>query len=291
MSRRTTAVTAIVFLALICTSSASELEDRLHGRLRGAWSVLGVEVYSNCSGTYNDNTVQTGRVASKADRRFEAGELVKIDKIKVKRERVDVLVRFAEPVLRRRTDGPFELYDEAACKAQLLIPVPREIVKGKDEARLVEIITGFVTPFTSLDEARLSDSWNGRQRQPYPGDYELTLARYEVWKAEQTNAAVASRRERAIEDAADLVDDLDDDGEYLEGFAAGAEALKNWSVSDCTTLVNARFSYYDKSPPSDKSETRWREGFEDGQELAFNVLLIERLGRCSVPIPPRPPEE
>jgi hypothetical protein len=275
----------------ICTSFASQLEDRLHSRLRGAWSVLGVEVYSNCSGTYNDNTVRAGGVTSKADRRFDAGELVKIDKIKVKRERVDVLVFFAEPVLRRRTDGPFELYDEAACKAQLLITVPREVVKAKDDARIADIITDIVTPFDSLDEARASDSWNGRERRAYPDDYELTLARYEVWKAEQTNAAVASRREQAIEDAADLVDHMEDDAEYLEGFAAGAEALKNWSVTDCSTLIHARFSHYDKSPPGDRNEAQWREGFDEGQELAFNVLLAERLGGCSVPVPPQPPEE
>jgi hypothetical protein len=285
MHRRYTIVTTVLILAITATAAASDLEDRLHSRFRGAWSVLGVEVYSNCAGTYSDNTVLAGGVSSKASRRFEAGELVKIDKIKVKKARVDVMVSFAEPVLRHHTDGPFDLYDEAECKAQLLLDVPRDVVKGKDDARIAEIISGIAIQFPSLDAARGSDLWNGREREPSPDGYEQTLARYEVWKAEQTNAAVAARRDRAIDDAADVADDIDEDAEYLGGFAAGVEAMKDWSVTDCGTLVIANLSTYDKNPPGD-AEARWRAGFEDGQELIFNVLLAERLGGCRVPVPP-----
>jgi len=286
MPRRLGIAAAVLILVITGTSFASEVEDRLHARFRGAWSVLGVEVYSNCAGTYSDNTVLAGGVSSKAGRRFEAGELVKIDKIKVKKARVDVLVSFAEPILRHRTDGPFDLYDEAGCKAQLLLAVPRDVVKARDDARIAEIIAAITTPFPSLDAARGSDVWNGREREPYPDDYELTLARYEVWKAEQINAAVAARRDRAIDDAADVADDIDEDSDYLSGFAAGVESMKRWSVTNCGTLINANFSVYDKNPPGDQTEKRWRAGFEDGQELIFNVLLAERLGACWVPVPP-----
>jgi len=282
-------LTALTLTLLVATGAfASQLEDRLHSRLQGAWSVLGVEVYSSCAGTYNDNTVAAGGVASKAGRRFEPGELVKIDKIKVKKERVDVLVSLAEPVLKSRTDGPFELFDEAGCKAQLILAVPREVVKAGNDALILEIITATLTPFESLDAARSSEAWNGRHRRPYPQDYGRTLARYEVWKAEQTNAAVAARRERAIEDAADIADDIDQDAEYLEGFAAGVEAMKDWSVTTCSTLISAELSHYDKNPPGDRTGHRFREGFDDGQELIFNVLLAQRLGRCLVPVPPAP---
>jgi hypothetical protein len=283
-------VTALTAWTLLTTgtAAASELEDRLHARFRGSWGVLRVEVYSDCAGTYNNNTVLAAGVTGKASRRFEAGELVKIDKIKTRKARVDVLATFAESILVHHTDGPFDLYDEAECKVQLLIEVPRDIIKARDDGRIAEIIAGFVEVHRSLDAARASDAWNGRERDPFPEDYDLTLTRYEIWKAEQTNAAVASRREQAIEDAVDVADDIDDDPDYLNGFAAGVEVMKRWRTDDCGTLVDGRLSQYDDDPPDDKDEPRWREGFRDGQELIFNLLLVERLERCWVTVSPSP---
>ena len=74
------------------TALASALEDRMERDLEGAWATLRVEIYSNCSGAYNDNHVNALGVAAKADRRFEPGEVVKIDRVKVKRSRVDLLL-------------------------------------------------------------------------------------------------------------------------------------------------------------------------------------------------------
>ena len=109
-----------------------DLDDTLDKQFKGAWATVDVEVYSSCSGTYSDNTIGPAGVASKANRRFAAGELVKIDKIKVKRARVDLLTSLATPVLVARQDGPFELFDERECKAQLIFELPREVIKTSD---------------------------------------------------------------------------------------------------------------------------------------------------------------
>jgi hypothetical protein len=132
-----------------------------------------------------------------------------------------------------------------------------------------------------------SSLWNKRRRQPFPADYDLTLALYDHWKAEQTNAAVAARMDKATEEAADAADDIDRDPDYLDGFAAGAEEMRNEGPSDCAALIDASFYSWRDSPPSGNSSA-WKRGWEDGQCLVFNLKLLDGLRHCYVPVPPAP---
>lgn len=276
---------ATIFSAIAAIAPASDLGDRLDRDLKGAWGVLEVEVYSGCAGTYNDNTVGASGVAGKAEHRFEPGELIKIDKLKVKRSRVDLLVTIAAPILVSRMDGPFELFDQAGCRAQLIFELPREQVKGGDATAILSRIKEAVTPYPSLDAARSSDDWNGRELEALPADYEETLQRHAVWKTEQTNAAVDEGIARALTAAAHVAEDLDDDADYLAGFAAGAEKMSKFSVQACSSLLNASFSTYRSRAPKDRPN-HWRGGYDDGQKLIFNVLLADRLTACRVAVPP-----
>jgi hypothetical protein len=281
-----TRYSALVAVSLFLTSaiSASDLGERLNRELAGGWSVLEVEIYSSCGGTYSDNTVGAVGVSSKAENRFSEGELVKIDKVKVKRQRVDLLLTLAVPLRRARIDGPFELYDDLRCRAQLIFPVGREQVKTANAEAILTQIRERLGVFPSLAEAQESDAWNGREPEPLPPDYDTTLQRHAAWKAEQTNAEVRAAIDRALSAAADVADDLRDDTDYLAGFADGAEKMSSFATTDCSSLLNASFSVHHKNAPKDRAK-RWREGYDDGQELVFNVLLADRLRTCVVPVP------
>ena len=281
------ALVTIVAIAAAAAATASALEDHLDRELKGAWGVLEIELYSACGSTYSDNEVGGAGVASKAPHRFEAGEIVKIDKVKVKRQRVDILLTLAVGLRTSHTDGPFELFDERKCRAQMIFPVPRQLVKQADAGAILDHIRPSITLVTSLAEAEESDAWNGREMEPLPADYDDTLQRHAVWKAEQTNAAVDEAINRAIDEAADAAKDLRDDENYLAGFAAGAEKMSSFSTTDCSSLLSATFSFHDKSPPKEKSSL-WKNGWEDGQILVFNTLLANRLRSCTVPVPPPP---
>jgi len=279
------AVVCILFGAVHAT--AGGLDDELDGKLRGAWAILEHEVYSSCAGTYSDNQVGAAGVASKANRRFDAGELVKIDKIKVKRSRVDLLTTFSEPILVATQDGPFELHNERECKAQLIFEVPRSVIKTGDADAVLAAIGSAVTLFSSQSAAMDSTAWNGRERKPYPDDYEQTLTRHEIWKAEQINTAVAAGIDRSITEAASAAEDIDDDTDYLAGFAAGAEKMQEIHLGDCDQLIDASFASLKKSPPSDKIK-EWKRGFSDGQSLVFHTRLARDLKGCYVPVPSLP---
>jgi hypothetical protein len=277
---------ALLLVAVLAASSApaSDLENRLQSELRGGWGILEAEVYSACGGTYSDNTVGSSGVASKATRRFDPGELVKIDKIKVKRQRVDLLLTLAVPIRTSRMDGPFEIFDERECRVQLIFPVPREQVKGGDAEALLDTVRTTVTLFPSLADARGSEAWNGREIEALPGDYAETLQRHAAWKAEETNAAVRTGVDRALAAAADISEDLSDDPDFLAGFAEGAEKMSPLTLSDCSSLLGASFTVYHKNAPKERPK-RWRDGWDDGQELIFNVLIANRLQGCFVPVP------
>ena len=275
-----------VLLAAAATASGGGLEDELANQLRGAWCLTRVESFSACGGGYTNNRVTAGGVTSKGRWRFAPGELVKIDKVDLKRARIDLLLQIAEPVLEARIEGPFELYDELSCRVELMVELPRELVKAGDAAEVLEEVARVVERYPSLDAARAAERWNGRRRDPYPADYELTLARYEVWKVEQLNAEVAARMDAARQDAARLVDRMGSDPSYLAGFGAGVERGSHWDETDCEDLVDEHLVYSSGDTPEDVADERaWERGFRDGQALAFAVLLGDRLAGCFVPVP------
>jgi hypothetical protein len=272
---------------VVALSSASELGDRLDRELKGGWGVLELEVYSACGGTYSDNEVGAAGVASKARHRFAAGEMVKIDNVKVKRQRVDLMLTLDAPLRVSHMDGPFELYDQRSCRVQLMVYVPREMVKSSNLEGLLSEVKTHLTLHTSRDDAEMSDDWNGRKMEPLPDDYQETLHRHAIWKAEQTNAAVRDGIDHALSESAEAIEDLDDDTDYLAGFGEGAEKMGGFSVTNCASLLSVSFTSYHKSAPADKSRS-WRDGWDDGQKLVFHVLLADRLRSCLVPVPAPP---
>jgi len=276
-----------ILLTAAALSSASDLGDRLDRELKGGWGVLEVEVYSACGGTYSDNEVGTAGVASKASHRFAEGELVKIDNVKVKRQRVDLMLTLAEPLRVSRTDGPFELFDQRSCRVQLQVYVPRELVKQTDLQGLLSEVKRHLTLYSSRDGAEVSDRWNGRETEPLPDDYEETLQRHAVWIAERTNAAVRDGIDHALSEAASAVRHVDNDADYLTGFGEGAEKMGSFSVTSCDSLLRMSFTSYRKKAPADRSRS-WKDGWDDGQKLVFHVLLADRLRSCLVPVPISP---
>ncbi len=276
-----------VFFLLLFQGQAegSRLENQLEQRLSGAWSILLTEGYSDCTGYYNNNEINLSGVTSKASRRFAAGEMVKIDKINLKRSRLDLFLTLAEPVLTSHIEGPFELFSESECKIQLLIALPRELIKAGESGPILDRVAKILEIHPSAAAAENSKAFNARERADYPDDYESTLAQYEIWKLEQLNIAVADRIAVSNRDARAIAIDIRRNADYLDGFAAGVEEMRTWRESDCSRLLSTSFQNKRDNPPSGKLSSSWKDGYSDGQELIFNLLIAERLQGCFVPVP------
>jgi hypothetical protein len=213
-------IVSVLLFALPALSLASGLERDIKSRWLGAWVVTTVETYSDCSGNYTNNRVNGTLVKSRGSQRFFSGELAKVEKINAKRSRIDVHLTLAEPLLVSYQEGPFTLYREAYCRVELEVVVPREVVRGKNTQHIDESLLLALERYATEDTAMSSARWNGREREPYPQDYDRTLAELELWRAEQTNAAVRAQLDRAREETSRLADRVSSDPDYLAGFGS-----------------------------------------------------------------------
>ena len=271
-------VILILLLLAVPLAARADLESEINARYRGGYVVVKLPIASNCDDYYNDNDVVGSQVDSKSRRRFESGEVARVERVGAHRGRVDVFLDLNEQILDEIHDGPFTLYEPRSCKIQLRIPVPDRSGASQVEARLGDLLE----LHDSAREAEASKAWNGRRRPPFPEGYEKTLADYQAWKAAQRNAAVRERMDSAIEEASQAADNVRTDAEYLQGFAEGMEKGRDAGFGDCGSLVDASFS---SSSGGSGKGSDWRRGYDDGQHLGWNLELLRRLRECFVPVP------
>ena len=257
---------------------AVDLEPALNQHWRGGWAIVKVPIGSDCSGFYTDDDAAGTRVATKGSHRFAAGELAHVERVGTKwGGRVDVFLDLAEQVLESHHEGPFTLYDAKSCKVQLKVDGAGSHGLDGAEAALAALLE--LHPDAKAAEA--SPSWNGRRRDPYPENYEQTLAEYEQWKAAQARAAVTSRMAEAIDEASRMTERMHDDAEYRQGFGEGMARGRDQSFGDCDDAVDAHL-YPDT--PRGKSDG-YRKGYEDGWRLAWDLALLRALAHCAATVP------
>jgi len=299
------AATGLLALASSGAVPAGDTQDAVASRWRGAWVVTTAETHADCMGMYTGNRVSGRLVSSKGRWRFKPGELAKVDGIDLKRNRVDIKVTLAEPLLVSHQDGPFTLYDEAHCRMELQVEVPRDLVKGKDVGGLDESLKVVIERYATEDEARASRRCNGRERDPYPGDYEKTLAAHATWRARQTNIAVQARIDALVDDTSRIPERITGDPDYMAGFVRGVEAGRSsrpdscpglMSVGSGTTRISSGYHGTGAVPAGrggagssgageSEAQGRFNRGYADGVRLTQGLDAIRRLPGCFVPVP------
>lgn len=285
----------VAALATLLPSAAlaGDLQRELKSGWLGAWVITTVDAYSDCSSTRTNNRIHGNLVKSSGAHRFHAGELAKVIKVDLKRSRLDLHLDLVEPLLVSYQEGPFTLYREVRCSVEYEVTVPREVVKGKDADAVEQALLEIVERYASEDEALDSASWNEREIEPYPDDYEQTLARLTVWRVEQSNARVRAQLEAANVELAKLPDRLDTDPEYAAAFARGVEDARTAELDDCSTLLAADLGEMRKQgarieAAEDGDGVRSDRGFHDGRLLVFALEMLRMLPDCLVPVPEAP---
>jgi len=304
-TRRAFPLVATLAAALMGTmlASAKEFQDSLAARWRGAWVVTNAETYSDCAGVYTGNRINGRLVSGKAALRFKSGELAKVDSVDLKRSRLDLKLSFPEPVLRAYQDGPFSLYDEAQCRVELQIELPREMVKSQDVMGVERLLRPVVERHATEDAARASGRFNERECDPYPADYSMTVAKHAAWRAEQTNLAVRTNIDHLVDEASRITERIGEDPDYISGFVQGVEAGRAPHPVACPDLMALATG----TPPgyalpgtgnvaqaarrgqtaviSTEAQARRQRGYQDGLRLSLGLDAIRRLPACFVPVP------
>lgn len=301
---------ALAAAAALVPALAGDTQDAVASHWRGAWVVTTAETHADCAGLHTGNRVSGRLVSSKGRWRFKPGELAKVGSVDLKRDRVDLKITLAEPLLVPHQDGPFTLYDEARCQMELQVEVPRDLVKGKDVAALDDVLRVVVERYATEDEARASRRFNGRERDPYPEDYEQTLAAHAAWQARQANAAVQARLDALVDETSRIPERIGDDPDYMAGFVRGVEAGRAARPDSCPALMSigtapvrvatgyngsgavpagrgGHEGHGDHAGPGGETEAqaRFNRGYVDGVRLTQGLDAIRRLPGCFVPVP------
>ena len=285
MRRYVLSTLAILALSFVLPVCAGKTQDALRSQWLGAWVVVTTEVRSGCNGWATDNRIHGVLAVGSGTHRFEPGELGQVTRLDLKRSRVDIFVDLRESVLLPYQDGPFELYREATCRVELLVDLPRTVVKTGDAATMEALILNVVVRHENMDDAQASNEWNEREREPYPADYERRLAEHRIWKAQTHNALVERQIAVAMANAQDVLSRVSHDRPgYAGAFAQGLEAMASRRFEDCGRLVGATFDGWKRKAP-DKLH---QDGWEDGQLLAFSLRMAGHLPACFVEVPPLP---
>ncbi len=260
---------------------AADLQDELNTIYRGSWSVFLLETTSTCDASYTNNQVLGSRVLSSGPHRVPAGELGRVAKVDVKRSRIDILVDIDKPLLVSWADGPYELFDQARCRVELEVKVPREWVKKKLVNEIETLVSRVLERHDDQASVARSERWNRREIEPLPEGYEEVFLEYRAWKAGQLRIELLSTLDEALR----VIDRADDDPAYGGGLAAGMEkeADQHRSWGECEEIAGKSFYPVGKDAPSEfegSDEKDWERGYRDGQVVAFHVELAQRIGVC-----------
>ena len=261
---------------LAAGAARADVEGELRAELVGRAALSRSELLSECTDHYTDNQVSGTRIAGKAGERFAAGELARIDNVKIGSfTGLDVNVSLAEPYRLAWRDGPFDVYDQRRCRAQLHFDVPREV--RKDRAKSRAAIEAVLAIFGDEAAAKGDAAWNRRKVEPYPANWEAKKREWESWKRSQQNVRVRSKSEEVLERAEQVLTYMPDDAKYLAAFGAGARYRRNDSWSSCELMLDASFYVSGGAPSGDDSR-----GWADGQLVAWATELARALADCYI---------
>jgi hypothetical protein len=263
----------LALLVLPAAPLAADAEGELQSQWRGTWVLTRTAMFSECTDHFTDNEVSGNRAAASA-LRFAAGEPAQVSGLDWTITGLKVRIELAEPYRVAWSDGPYTLHEQRRCRVELRFPRSAR----PNAAAASQAIAAVLEPVASLDQARTQASWNRRQVEAMPENWEQTRHDYDAWKASQANAAVAARIDELLEDADRIVERSEDQPAYAAAFVRGMRERRYESFSSCASALDATFYVRGKAEDS-------RDGWEDGQRLAWNINLAAELRKCFVAVP------
>lgn len=264
-----------VFLLLVgpAARARADVESELRAELVGRFGVARSSLASECTDHYTDNEVAGARITGSSGSRFPAGELVRIDNVKVGAfSGLELNLSLVEPFRWTWQDGPYEVHEQRRCRVQLHFQVAREV--RRDRARALAAIEAALSLHADETEARGDALWNRRKVEPYPDGWEKTKRLWEAWRRSETNRRVRAKTESVLEQADRVLSYLPNDEKYLSSFGAGARARGSESWSSCEGMLAATF--YVTGSGADA------RGWADGQLVAWAAQLARALAECYV---------
>ncbi|HKQ97915.1 MAG TPA: hypothetical protein VJV75_08575 [Candidatus Polarisedimenticolia bacterium] len=288
--RRSTILGTLALVAAPCIAQAAVVEPRpetFASRWTGAWIVTGQPMTSECNGIYTNNQVAGGRVFGRGHQRFEAGVVGRVDQVLVSSSRVTLSITLSERLYVTRPMREFTLTDTASCQVDLKFMVPPGMGSEGDLIALENLVSPVVERHAGEGQAILASGflpWDGPEAAMAQRE---AIAAHRDWKAAENRQAVDARMAAWSAQTARLSSTIENDPDYLAGFARGVEEGKNAAVKSCEELARmAPAPYWPAASNAAQAakggrQKAWARGYQDGVRLTQGLEAMKLIPACS----------
>lgn len=287
---RSTILGTVALLAAPVIAQAAVVEPRpetFASRWTGAWVVTGQPVSSECNGIYTNNQVAGGRVIGRGHQRFESGVVGHVDAVLVSASKVTLSVTLSERLYVTRPMREFTLTDTASCQVDLKFMVPPGMGTEGDLIALETLVSPVVERHSGEVQAILASGF-----LPYEGPEAAAVQRdaiaaHREWKAAETQQAVDARMAAWSAQTARLSSSIENDPDYLAGFARGVEEGRASSVKSCEELARTSPAPYWPAASGAALAAKggrqkaWARGYQDGVRLTQGLEAMKLIPACS----------
>jgi hypothetical protein len=261
--------------------------ETFSSRWNGAWIVTEQPLSSECNGIYTNNQVAGGRVLGRGHQRFDPGVVGHVDQVLVSSNKVTLSITLSERLYVTRPARDYVLSSTSACQVDLKFMVPPGPGTAADLIALETLVSPVVERHADQLQAIVA---SGFLPPDGPGAAEVqreAVMAHRSWKAAEDQQAVDARLQAWTAQTTRLSSNIENDPDYLAGFARGVDEGRHTAVKSCEELARtAPAPYWPTASGAALAakggrQKAWARGYEDGVRLSQGLEAIKLMPACS----------
>lgn len=256
-------------------------------RWTGAWVVTGEPVTSECNGIYTNNQVAGGRVIGRGHQHFESGIVGHVDQVQVSPSKVTLSITLSERLYVSRPAREYTLASTAACQVDLKFMVPPGMGADGDLIALETLVSPVVERHADQNQAILASGFLPLDGPGAASAQAEAVVAHREWKASEDQQAVDARLQAWSTQTARLSSNIENDPDYLSGFAKGVEEGRANAVKSCAELARiAPAPYWPAASGAALAakggrQKAWARGYQDGVRLSQGLEAMKLMPTCT----------
>ncbi len=272
------------------THVAAKVEPRpetFASRWNGAWVVTGQPLSSECNGIYTNNQVAGGRVLGRGHQRFEPGVVGHVDQVLVSSNKVTLSITLSERLYVTRPARDYTLSSTSACQVDLKFMVPPGPATADDLIALEALVSPVVERHADQVQAIVASGFLPMDGPGAAEQQREAIAAHRTWKSAEEQQAVEARLQAWTAQTTRLSSNIENDPDYLAGFARGVDEGRHSAVKTCEELARTAPAPFWPSASGAALAARggrqkaWARGYEDGVRLSQGLEAMKLMPTCS----------
>jgi hypothetical protein len=242
---------------------------------------------SECNGIYTNNQVAGGRVIGHGHQRFDPGVVGHVDQVMVASNKVTLRITLSERLFVTRPGREYTLSNTAACQVDLKFMVPPGLGADNDLIGLEALVSPVVERHAGENQAILASGFLPLDGPGADMVQREAIAAHHEWKSAEEQQAVDARLQAWSTQTARLSSSIENDPDYLAGFARGVEEGRASAVKTCEELARtAPAPYWPTASGAALAakggrQKAWARGYQDGVRLSQGLEAMKLMPTCT----------